>query len=490
MLKKIWRLFLGLVVCMGSACVTPTHASSANSGIILTHVQAGVTGDPTNEMVAIYNNSDTEINITGWCIVNENDVALICFTDEQPAMKSIYILPPYASAVVATQSFIDTHELDSEQLSLVYVPANTRSGSLTGSGDVVGLFDVRGELQDVYTWDKSATLGKIAQRQKSETNGLIYETAGENAGWFMRELLEIPTNQLEVYQEENPEGIPGGDQPPLLVHPIITELLPDPNGADTGQEFIELYNPSDTQISLDDYVLRMGRSLEKSHRFPKGAVIEPGSYAVYTNNEVKYSLLNSASNVQLEYKGQPVGDVVMYETPPTGQSWAYINDTWQYTTLPTPGQENAIGPPAADGTENMVTGNMLKPCAPNQYRNPTTNRCRLINTSSSKLQPCKPGQVRNPDTNRCRSVSSATKTPAPCKEGQERNPETNRCRMVVKMTAADHAVKGVTTQQSPTHWYVWLGIVGVVGCIVAYAAWEWRVELKTAFQWLRRKLIH
>ena len=134
----------------------------------------------------------------------------------------------------------------------------------------------------------------------------------------------------------------------------------------------------------------------------------------------------------------------------------------------------------------------LKPCAPNQYRNPETNRCRLISTSStssSSLTPCREGQERNPDTNRCRSVSTKTTELAPCKEGQERNPETNRCRNIVSMTDAPHEVKGVQeVAQQQSSWYVWVVVGLVVSGALAYAGWEWRVEVQQFIVKLKARL--
>jgi hypothetical protein len=55
------------------------------------------------------------------------------------------------------------------------------------------------------------------------------------------------------------------------------------------------------------------------------------------------------------------------------------------------------------------------------------------------------------------------------------------------MTDAGYAVKGVATEQTPTNWYFWLGIAGVVGLIIAYGVWEWRDELQAIRKALRQK---
>lgn len=499
MLKKIWRLFLGLVVCMGSACVTPTHASSAViSGVILTHIQAGITGDPTNEMVAFYNNTNEAVDITSWCLKDEDDKAIVCF---EPPATLRYMLPAFSSAIVATESFLLFHEMTAEQVTSVFLAKSTQSGSLVGSGDTVRLVNAQGDVQDEYRWEKAAPSGKIAKRNKSESNEQAYDILGVDAGWKNNPLLEIPSNQVIIIEADMPDddipsgpvGDDGENQNPNpgaeATHPLISEVLPNPEGADTGREFIELYNPTDTPIALSSYQIRIGKNLEKSYSFPENTVIEPYSYVAFTNAEIKFSLLNTINKVQLAQGEELVGELVAYENPPDGASWARFENEWRYSAKPTPGTENIdSGNAGVAVTDATLAVSSPKPCASNQYRNPETNRCRLITAASSGPQPCKLGQERNPETNRCRSITNAAKVPAPCKEGQERNPETNRCRNIVKMTNAEYGVKGVATKQAPVAWYAWLGITGVVVGVGAYGVWEWRVELQTIWRRLRQKL--
>jgi hypothetical protein len=120
----------------------------------------------------------------------------------------------------------------------------------------------------------------------------------------------------------------------------------------------------------------------------------------------------------------------------------------------------------------------LKPCREDQYRHPTTNRCRKKPASSKRsspkrsspkrsspkrsspkrsspkrsspkrsspkskkiktLKPCREDQYRHPTTNRCRKKpasskrsspkSKKVKTLKPCRDDQYRDPTTNRCR--------------------------------------------------------------
>ena len=188
-------------------------------------------------------------------------------------------------------------------------------------------------------------------------------------------------------------------------------------------------------------------------------------------------------------EGLVASEVPSYASPPEGESWALIEDVWQYTNQPTPGFANikSSADSEDDGDTSALTSSAPKPCAANQYRSPETNRCRLIATAASAaVAVCKVGQERNAATNRCRNITPTT-TAAACKEGQERNTETNRCRNIKQLSTAGFGVKGATTKQGGVGWYLWAAIVGVVVLVIGYAVWEWRAELQHVLKMVQAK---
>lgn len=269
----------------------------------------------------------------------------------------------------------------------------------------------------------------------------------------------------------------------------LTELYPNPTGSDVGNEYVEVYNPTDTMVDLSLYTIRIGTGLDKSFTFPVGATIAPGEYRSFDNTTIKFTLVNSMSRVQLVGLDNVVyGDSGDYQDPKEGETWASINGTWQYTNRPTPSDENLVSIAEAASSASSSSGaSSLKPCAPDQYRNPETNRCRKITTAISNLTPCKVGQARNPETNRCRSIATtASVTLKPCAAGQVRNLETNRCRKQTdtNVPAAAYAVQPIKdTGMAFVGWWAFGG-VGLLA--TGYAAWEWRKEVMTFLRRLRK----
>lgn len=297
----------------------------------------------------------------------------------------------------------------------------------------------------------------------------------------------------------------------LIVQPLeLSEVLPNSVGSDEGNEFIELFNPTDETVSLDNYMLLIGKNYEDTVPL-SGKIIQPGGYIVIDNDQYSFTLLNTTTHVLLaSLDGQAVYDMPVYDDPREGVAWALFDNKWQYTNQPTPGESNvawyqptvntadvlgettassyALKPCAANQSRNPLTNRcklisseitQLASCVDGQYRNPTTNRCKNIEGNISTLKLCDEGQERNPDTNRCRSVIALTSELKPCGEGQERNPDTNRCRKVVtsELPKADHGVLSDTTASEPSPSYLVLTIIIVSVLGIGYAIWEWRREI-------------
>lgn len=467
MLKRISGLLLILLTAQTSAYAPLAYAASDT--VVITHIQAGVTGGATQEFIGLYNNGSFEVDITDWCLRNKNDADIACFSDGE--RKTQFILPPQSSALVASESFIVLQPLD-VVASLEFAPLSSSSGSIVGSNDHISLVDTTNTVIDSHSWTVSS--GSLIFQRQATTGPLMYMDTDVASDWVTK-VREVPVDQVELREIAAPPEEP-------VIHPMVTELLPNAEGSDTGNEFIELYNSGDMPVDLTKYELWLGLEPKTPIKFPTGVVIEPGSYLAVTNAGISYSLVNTSGKVALKtIGGEEVSVTDVYNDPRDNYAWAFIEGTWQYTNQPTPGTINLLMLEAPK-EEDPVGVAVLKPCAANQYRHPETRRCRLLKTAATSMRtPCKANQYRSPETNRCRNVAT-TKTPAPCKTGQERNPDTGRCRNIKQMTTADYSVLAAKTESQPNQWYIVGAIVALLGLLIAYGIWEWRTELKQLFQ--------
>lgn len=554
MFERLLKIFLP--VAFGVALQT-LSANALGGSIVIAQVQAGsASGDgaATQEFISIYNNTGAPIDVTNWCFSNKTSVKFACIT--APDINTTLSLPAHSYALIASSSFASRFggEYDS-----VFTVTNNSSGSLVGGNDTITLLNSDGASVDSIGWTSSLAGGTTLTRLWADQSAGVLLDTDLSTDFKKVSPLAIPVGgvveethitdvcvNLEGVQQTLPAGywLVGSDCiqdvcPNLtdlqvdvpqymrvneqgkcvysLPNLIVTEMLPNATGTDDGNEFIEIYNPGNETVDLALYRLQVGPNFDKTYGFAPGASIEPQSYKSFFNDSVTFSLLNTSSRVRLiSVDGQVVSESLSYVSPADNEAWALLSGSWMYTNQPTPGAENLL--PIDEGvvSDGVVTQG-LKPCAANQYRNPDTNRCRIITTDTGDAKPCKDGQYRSEETNRCRSIATDVSAAKPCAddqyrnpdtgrcrkianddevkdcgEGRERNPTTNRCRNIVT-TASGRTSGGVTvvpaTAASVFGWWA-----AAIVCFIAigYAALEWRREIGRwigrHFGWLARPL--
>jgi hypothetical protein len=519
MLKVFLGFMVSVVVLLSSAYAfwTAPRASATSVSVLITHIQAGGIGAPTQEFIVLYNNSADEVNVTGWCLTNKSGATIACLNP--PMIGQTIYLPAYQHAIVVSQSLTSS----AVTATTLYVPLSQSNGSITGSSDTISLVDSMNHVVDSQVWTSSISAGMQFERHGAGAP-VVYADTDTAMDWSITVPSSLAIDETEINTTiadicPNIEGIqavlPPGKEIAIsgdciaraVVVLTLSEILPNATGADDGNEFIELFNPNSKAISLSEYELYIGPHYENTYYFPADVTIEPGGYVSFTNAEIPFTLLNSSSQVRLTLRdGSIIGEVPAYTDPKDGQSWANIDDEWQYTNQPTPGSRNlamddsiivpAVTPelipqPCAVNqyrstdtgrcrlTNNLVVASVI-PCKDGYYRSEETNRCRVATSNVKKITPCGVGEERNLETNRCRKIAVAV-TPVACKDGQERNPDTNRCRTITNMPNADYGVLGAETK-GDGRWYVWATVGGVVLVALGYAVWEWHDELGKFFR--------
>lgn len=132
-------------------------------------------------------------------------------------------------------------------------------------------------------------------------------------------------------------------------------------GADTGREWIELYNDGDEEINLSEYKFFEGEVNHKMTLVQGGAVLPPRSYAILVVNEAKwkadwpsfggmmldstFSLSNSGEALEIRDKNLKTLDKYSYNTAlggnEDGKSLQKIDGSW-VASRPTPGVLNHL----------------------------------------------------------------------------------------------------------------------------------------------------
>lgn len=434
--------------------------------------------DGTKEFVEVYNPSLAPLDANGWKVEylsaghNGSSTPTRILGELDFVVDSAsYVLLSSADYLPGADKYFGT--------------STSSSGWIAKSGGHVRIVSPMGQTVDAVSWGSAVplqtdppvawwlspviTAGKSIQRLWLGDPG------------YMAGLEFSPPDTPTPYGGNIP--LPPDIEPPLPDLPgdqvVLSEILPNPDGADGGQEFIEVHNPTQSAINLEGCSLRLGDT-GKPYELPD-ELLPPNSYRAFYDTETDITLPNGTAQ-KVWLLGAASQQSVLYEDGmEDDQSWSNVDGTWQ-VGLPTPGSSNVPLPLPADSAvlkaeaKNKIPSPQT-PCPAGKERNQATNRCRSVVSATSIPTPCKPGQERNLETNRCRSVLSSQTKQKPCPEGQERNATTNRCRKKPGAGAASLAqVQDVNSLSRATNIRWWIAGLVAAGA-ASYAVYEWRRDI-------------
>lgn len=510
------KLLIILLIALGPGN-TPM-ALATDTQVLLSQVQvrkisANDRLSRLHEAIVIKNDSEDDVDITNWCVYYAS--VAVDFTDGTKRKIGCFIPKDSGEKIfLKGEGLVRFGSFDND----FYDPTVFYSPSFSqGLGNEKGkLLLLNGsEEKDRVEWGVHPGAFKLAGeavfgRKLNEAGLLVYSGLSQDDFEIITEVdLTTVTGTykkqdaclgIEGFQDEGDpcivkeEETPTEEQPKLIVptelkHTIqISEFLANPKGSDAGNEFIEIYNYGEDEISLARYSIAIEGSTaatKKVYKLPD-ILIRSGEYiAIYNTNEQNFALNNTAGKISLMY-GEALVDEASYTSTKEGYSWSLIGDDFSLS-LPSPNSQNRLTDAIEAMSKTLLQGStMPKPCAEGQERNPATGRCRKIATVAESA-PCKVGQERNPATGRCRNIAQA-KVPAPCKPGQERNPTTNRCRNIKRTTPekVTDGVKVMEVSESGTKW-IWLAAGIAMAGVLTYIIWEWRKEIGSFIKGLRIK---
>lgn len=173
-------------------------------------------------------------------------------------------------------------------------------------------------------------------------------------------------------------GTPGqANSPPIL--PItpqsirFSELLVDPEGADAGQEWVEIENMTDQLLKLHGSLLLQTQTAQEPKSYSLPAVnLESRQRSVISIAES--FLTNQPFELKLIGRLGEVIDSAVIDKPKEGESWAFLEGSWQLTNRLTPSQPNlsrSLPSPTPAQAVKQQTGNKQTAVEPTYRSSPT-----------------------------------------------------------------------------------------------------------------------
>ena len=140
---------------------------------------------------------------------------------------------------------------------------------------------------------------------------------------------------------------------------IINEIYPNPEGADTGREWLELLNQSAGRINLLNWRVENENG---KFKFKNDLWLEAGKFYLLGNAASQLAFKNSSDTVSLYDNSGELADAAEYIDAVQGESYARgANDKWFWTAKLTPGEENIIRVAASQerimNNESRIMGN-------------------------------------------------------------------------------------------------------------------------------------
>jgi len=494
-MKKIRKFIKYLAIVVFCAPIWTVGAvglegSAVLPDLVISAVNAGYTGSDGSQQnydfVELFNTTGEPVRLWGYSLVYTNSAG----------NKSIYT---FAEGVILNAEYLAVGYNGSPQFANAGNDYKYRFNLAATSGMMSLLFE--GEVEDEVCWGSTGCSARYAQFSTSQASnrtlvrcivdGLVEVCAGGGEFEFRTYYPEIDFGVL-VYEEvigepaEELQSCKG-----LVFSEIFTYFE-----SDYGEQFLELYNPTDEIIVVDN--CRIGY---KNQTYGMTGEVKPEEYLVYQNAELKLTKNPTSSNVVflIDSDGTEAASLTYYSGQKKLMSYAWFgtdekgSEIWQKTYALTPGEENIyqefkscpagkVINPATGNCINFFENESLPDCPAGKFRNPETNRCKSYDTLTSILAPCAEGYFRNPETNRCKKIAATTTSLKPCAEGYERNLETNRCRKIRANEGADYGVEPGTSTDSAT--FVAYGALAVIGAGgVFYVILQFRHEIG---QFLRR----
>lgn len=162
----------------------------------------------------------------------------------------------------------------------------------------------------------------------------------------------------------------------------LSEIYPNTGGNDLLDEFIELENTGDQDISLEGWLLTDASGT--TFTFAKDSLIAAHTFKAFLHPETKISLNNTGDSLTLTAPDKSVVDTQTYEQTKALSTYARTNDVWTWTTTRTPNEPNVV----SGNSDPISTATPPEPTATTNP-SPTTQSVGTISASVLTIEEAK-----------------------------------------------------------------------------------------------------
>lgn len=424
-MNRVFGSFVLLIISFTLSIGNFRFSFASGNNIIFSEISMGTNANASDEFIELYNSSGSDIDISGWQISYKSATGTTW--TKKALIDNGKIIP-------ANNYFFLASVIDSD---------NEMTSGLAQSGGNIRITDKNNNVVDQFAWGNGdKPLVKSAPAcQPSESLQRIYNSDGiglkntvNNFDDFDISSSPTPGSAPRFNINQEVEDFEQTQNYPQM---LISEVYPDPGSdqSDSVDEFIEVYNPNDFEVSLSGWSLRD----EGGTNYKLGDInIGPYQYLAFFSKDTPISLNNSGDVVSLyNPANQMVDQTPSYNESQEGLSWGLTPAGWGWTQSPTPNNANNGLFVFSDSSSNKSKSKKTK--------SSKSTKSKLASSKKSK----KP------------KLASVGKTPSLSAEDNKANSNRNLWNILL----------------------IALGL-GTIG----YGAYEYRAEIKNYYHIVRRKL--
>lgn len=309
----------------------------------------GTTDGANYEWIELYNTKEEKIDLSGWKIEN-------------------------AGAGNKTLE-ISTGEISPKEFFLICKKEIKNCDFITGTLSLHNEYEKNGKLilrdnlnnvpdQTPKPESKKWPAGDNSTKQTMERKNPQFEGSDPNNWQTSQNAGGTPKAKNSIVVQAEPQPKPESEKPtveePIVevrlqqtysTGVVINEILPSPEGPDSEEEWIEIFNQNNFEVDLSKWQIADTAGRTFTYTFPAGTKISVQGFLVLPRPESKITLNNDEDELLLIQPNGNVLDKVNYQKAPRGQSYNKTESGWVWSSVLTPGSVNITSLPA---TQNEI----------------------------------------------------------------------------------------------------------------------------------------
>ncbi len=111
----------------------------------------------------------------------------------------------------------------------------------------------------------------------------------------------------------------------------ISEIMPNPKGADETDEWIKLFNSNSFEIDLTGWKIKDTAGTTKTFLMKDATKIKAYNSLVFRRPETKIMLNNDGDAIYLLYPNNQTADYVLFKNAPLGQTYIKNSSGWEWS---------------------------------------------------------------------------------------------------------------------------------------------------------------